>query len=73
MQLLKWILVFNIHRLNSITAINGVFMDEFVEIKIGFNRSLHTKFSKIWFSIDTVDGSLYLWTCKLKYDHLENP
>ena len=34
-------------------------MDEFAEIKMGFHGSLHTKFSKIWFSIDTIDSLLY--------------
>ena len=64
-------MVLNAHELKFITPINGVFMDEFMEIKMGFDGSLHTKFSKIWFSTNTVDSSLYPWTCKLEFNHLE--
>ena len=61
---------FEYTQINIITPINAVFIDEFMEIKMGFDGSLHTKFSKIW-SSNTVDGSLYPWTCKLEFDHLE--
>ena len=64
-------MVLNKHELKFITPINGVFMDEFVEIKMGFDGSLHTEFSKIWFSTNIVDSSLYPWTCKFEFDHLE--
>ena len=63
--------VLNKHELNFITPIDGVFMDEFVEIKMGFDGSLHTEFSKIWLITNIVDSSLYLWTCKFESDHLE--
>ena len=50
-------------------------MDKFVEIKMGVDRSLNKIcfffFFKIWFSIDTVDNSLYIWTYQLEFDHLE--
>ena len=46
-------------------------MDEFVEIKMGFDGSLHTEFSKIWLITNIVDSSLYPWTCKFESDHLE--
>lgn len=43
------------HELKFIAPTNGFFMNEFMEIKMGFNRSLHKIFSKTWISIDTVD------------------
>ena len=61
----------NKHKLKFITPINGVFMDEFVKIKMGFDGSLHTKFSKIWFSTNIVDNSLYPRTFKFESNHLE--
>ena len=63
-------MVLNTHELKFITPINGVFMDEFMEIKMGFDGSLPTKFSKIW-STNIVDSSLYPWTCKWESEHLE--
>ena len=74
-KVLKWILILNIYKLKFITPIIGFLLDKFVEIKMGFDRSLHKIcfFSfKIWFSIDsTVDNSLYIWTYQLEFDHLE--
>ena len=64
-------MVLNKYELKFITPINGVSMDEFMEIKIEFDGSLHTKFSKIWFSTNTIDSPLYPWTCKLEFDNLE--
>ena len=34
-------------------------MDKLMEIKMGFNISLHIEFSKAWISIDTIDSLLY--------------
>ena len=59
-------MVLNILELNLIAPINGVFMDKFIKIKMGFNRSLHTKFF-----IEIVDSSLYFYICKLESDNLE--
>ena len=60
------------HELKFIALINGFFMNEFMEIKMGFNKSLHKKISKPWISIDIVDKLLHIWTSKLESDHLKN-
>ena len=49
----------NTHEIKFIAPINGVFMDKLMEIKMGFNISLHIEFSKAWISIDTIDSLLY--------------
>ena len=35
-------------------------MNEFMEIEMRFDRSLHTKFFKIWFFIHTIDSLMYI-------------
>ena len=49
-------------------------MDKFVEIKMGFNKSLHTKsFSKqsFYLFIEIMDNSLYFWIRKLEFGKLK--
>ena len=49
-------------------------MDKFMEIKMGFNRSLHTKsFSKqsLYLFIEIMDNSLYFCIRKLEFGNLK--
>ena len=70
-KVLKWILVLNIHELNFIAPINGVFMDNLWKLKWDLIDLYIQSFSKTKFFIEIVDSSLYFYICKLESDNLE--